>query len=472
MTTPLSFRTALTAALLVGTPLLAQGPGQGAADARADTTPPAAAPAPKKVRATASMLVMPIEVQYYKPQDQRGLNVFEAPKVAGASFTGLRLQWGAAFTQQFQALGHQNTAEPRPVAATGTVRAHNGNRLQEIGWGFNNANANLMLNAQLAPGIRVQLTSYLSSRHHNETWVKDGFFLIDESPLPIAALDRVFEIATVKVGHFEINYGDAHFRRTDNGQAMFNPFVGNLIMDAFTTQIGTELYARKSGFLAMASVTGGEIRGTVLKPRDRTPALIGKLGYDGQLTPKLRVRLTGSMFRQESAQNNTLYAGDRAGSRYYYVMDNEVSEEKAQFTSGMYNPGFRDKVTATMINPFVKVGGLEFFGVIEKARGRAPLAGTETGERDVTQYAGDLVYRHLDDRLYVGGRYNTVTGRLQGFANDVTVNRTQLGGGWFLTPTVMLKAELVNQKYLDFPTTDIRNGGRFNGFMVEGTVAF
>jgi hypothetical protein len=30
----------------------------------------------------------------------------------------------------------------------------------------------------------------------------------------------------------------------------------------------------------------------------------------------------------------------------------------------------------------------------------------------------------------------------------------------------------VNQKYTDFPTTDIRNGGQFKGVMIEGVVAF
>ncbi len=47
-----------------------------------------------------------------------------------------------------------------------------------------------------------------------------------------------------------------------------------------------------------------------------------------------------------------------------------------------------------------------------------------------------------------------------------------MGGGWFVTPNVLAKAEYVNQKYLDFPTTDIRSGGKFNGLMVEGVVAF
>ena len=125
------------------------------------------------------------------------------------------------------------------------VNGVDANQLADIGFGFNNSTANLNLHAQLAPGIRVALTSYLSSRHHNETWVKDGYIQIDESPIDFdAAQRRSCRSCTVRVGHIEINYGDAHFRRTDNGNAIYNPFVGNYIMDAFTTEIGGEVYLK------------------------------------------------------------------------------------------------------------------------------------------------------------------------------------------------------------------------------------
>ena len=64
----------------------------------------------------------------------------------------------------------------------------------------------------------------------------------------------------------EINYGDAHFRRSDNGNAIYNPFVGNYIMDAFTTEVGGEVYLKTSNVIAMGAITGGEIRGTVPTP--------------------------------------------------------------------------------------------------------------------------------------------------------------------------------------------------------------
>jgi hypothetical protein len=52
------------------------------------------------------------------------------------------------------------------------------------------------------------------------------------------------------------------------------------------------------------------------------------------------------------------------------------------------------------------------------------------------------------------------------------VKRGEFGGGWFVTPSILARAEYVTQKYDDFPVTDIRNGGKFNGFMITGTVAF
>ena len=405
-----------------------------------------------------------IMIQHIRPQDKRGMNVFESPKNDATPYAGFRLDLGAGFTQQFQGLKHENSAAPMVVEGV------NRNELIDIGSGFNTASANLYLNAQVAPGIRVAMTTYLSSRHHNETWVKDGYMLVDASPIESELLDNIFEYVTVKAGHFEINYGDAHFRRSDNGNAVFNTFVGNYIMDAFTTEVVGEVYFSNNGLMAMAAVTGGEIKGNLNTPDDRAPAFIGKLVIDRNFNESTRVRLTGSVYSNSKSPANTLYGGDRAGSRYYYVLENTTSTLNGNATSGLINPGFRYKVTAFQLNPFVKVGGAEFFGVLEKARGRAKL---ETEEREFTQVAGDLVYRFLrDERAYLGARYNRIEGQLQGMTNDVTVNRTALAGGWFITPSILMKGEYVNQRYNDFPLADIRNGGNFKGFVMEGVVAF
>jgi hypothetical protein len=405
----------------------------------------------------------PVNLQYMAPRDQGAVNVFEQPKVAGVEYTGFALNWGAAFTQQFQGLHHANATTPRTEATT----------LKDIGNGFNNATANLYLGAQLAPGIRVQLTTYLSSRHHNDTWVKDGFLQIDESPIDLPILKKLMEFTTVRIGHFEVNYGDAHFRRSDNGFTVTNPFVGNLILDAFTTEVGGDVLVRlPSGFFGGLGITNGEIRGTVTTPANRAEAFMFKGGYDKQLNADLRVRLSGSYRDQASANSATLWAGDRAGSRYYWVMENGLpaTTESGAFRSGLVNPEFSDKNTAYMINPFVKYRGLEFFGVLEGAEGRTAA---ETETRTFTQTAADVIYRFgQEEKTFVAGRVNSVTGRPRGLAEDVTVDRVAFGAGWFITPSLLMKGEWVNQTYKDYPPTSIFHGGKFKGFVIEGVVVF
>src|SRR5688500_5094990 len=110
----------------------------GAAQATDTTSTPAAA---KKAG-----LVKPITIQNLRPVDQRGINIFEAPREAGAPWTGFKLDFGAAFTQQYQGLSHENTAVLDPDG-DGVSQ----NRLVSVGQGFNLATANLYVNAQLAP---------------------------------------------------------------------------------------------------------------------------------------------------------------------------------------------------------------------------------------------------------------------------------------------------------------------------------
>ena len=464
---------ALTAMLALSAPAIAQQPPDGSTPAGtsaasatpATTTPAANADAEAAAAAEASWKKgRPITMQYFRPQDKRGINMFETTKDPGVQFTGFKLDVGAAFTAQLQDLNHSNTALPNMVNGV------NANQLVSIGLGFNNPTANVNLHAQLAPGIRVALTSYLSARHHNETWVKDGYIQIDQSPIDVAPLKMLMEIATLRVGDFEINYGDAHFRRSDNGNALYNPFIGNYILDAFTTQIGAEVYLKPGSLIAMAALTAGELRGTVQTPGQRGPVLIGKLGVDRQINKDLRVRLTGSMYKTNKAMSDTLYSGDRAGSRYYFVLENTAATESAQKDSGLLNPGFKNKVTAFQMNPFVKYRGLELFGVVEQAKGRAF---TEATERTWHQYAIDTVYRFLpDEKLFVGARYNKATGTLAGVIGDVGANRWQVGGGWWITANVLAKAEYVNQKYFGYPASNIKSGGKFHGVMAEGVIAF
>ncbi len=405
-----------------------------------------------------------LRLQTFRDYDPVSGYRFEAPQLQVSDYDGLTLYLGAAFTQQFQALTQSNEADLDPNGD-----GLNENELVDIGPGFNLATANLYVGALLTPGVRVNLTTYLSSRHHSETWVKGGYLLVDEMPFfHSAAIDNLMRYLTIKAGHFEINYGDAHFRRTDNGNAIMNPFVGNYIMDAFTTEIGGEVYFRNKGALAMVGVTNGEIHGGVTNPDGRAPSFYGKIGFDKMLQPDVRVRLTGSAYTTVKSDNNTLYGGDRAGARYYSIFETAYA---APFTAPRMDPNFRDDNTAFQINPFVQFQGLELFGVYEHATGSLAA---EPNNRSVNQFAVDAVYRFLESRqAYVGGRYNLVKGELMPFSDaEVSTHRFEVGAGWFITPNVLTKVSYVQQQYNDYPVSSIYHNAEFGGLMIEGVVAF
>ena len=412
----------------------------------------------------------PQKVQYFRQRDQRGMTVFEAPKDSGVAYKGFDFQIGVGFTQQFQALTHRNSFTPTgactPVGAPPTSPC----QLIGIGPGFNIASANLYLDFQLARGIRMQSTVYLASKHHNETWVKDGYVQIDASPFKNELLEQLFERVSVKIGHMEVNYGDTHFRRSDNGMALYNPLVGNLLMDAFSTQVGAEIYYRDpSGMFGMFGITSGELNSTVTNPNARDYAFLFKAGFDKQLEKELRVRLSGSMYTQASAANNTLYGGDRAGSRYGYVLEPTTATLTANAFSGNFDPGLKDRIQAIEVNPFLKWRALEIFGVYENARGRGA---TETIDRTSEQLAADVVYRLLaNERAFVAARWNTVNGTLAGNLAVQAVRR-QVGVGFFLTPSLLMKAEYVRSTYNNYPAANIRRGGFFDGIMIEAAIGF
>ncbi len=416
-------------------------------------------------------------IQYFRFYDQRGINVFETTKEA-PTFQGFRVRFGAGFTQQYQAIKHENT---------GATNFQTTNRLYPLQDGFMTAQANLNMDVQLADGIRLNLTTYLSSRHHNEAWVKGGYIQFDKLPFKGKFWDDLMKITTIKVGHMEVNFGDAHFRRPDGGQTMYSPFMEGLIMDDFATEIGGEIYVQKNGLIGMLGITNGMIKGHVDSVFEtqydddtrRAPSIYFKGGIDKQLSEKLRLRLTGSYYTNPSSGGSglTLFGGDRTGSNYQNVMEkvpygsaNPASTAVA--FSGRLNPGFSKKLSALMFNGFVKYSGFEVFGTYEIAKGRTK---NEVDTRNFNQFAIDGLYRFgSKENVYVGAKYNTLSGRLAGaaFTDDITVNRTAFAAGWFLTRNILLKGEYVIQNYNDFPTTDFRSSGKFSGVVIEAIVGF
>jgi len=439
------------------------------------------------------------KIQNQIPRNQNGINQFDVKKDTVA-FKGLSVDMGAAFALQFQALNSFNDQINLTTAPN--------YRLNNLGNNFNLPNANFTIGAQLYDGVRVNLDVYLASRHHNETWVKGGYLQIDKLDfIKKDFLADFMQYTTIKIGQMENNYGDAHFRRSDNGNAFMNPFVGNNIMDAFITEMGAEVYYNRSGFVSMIGVTNSKLNQdvgeiavtapTAAKPNSNTtvsPSILAKLGWDKQINEDLRIRITGSYYHTANSSGN-LYASDRAGSRFYGVMShadytiiNPVTNEtlntvannfdpKANKDTGRFNPGYGNWATSYMVNPFIKYKGLEFFGTLEFTSG-GDFKGTDE-TRKVNQYVGDVVYRFGEgERFYIGGKYNLVDGKLSNAsAQAIQINRFEAAAGWFMTKNVLAKLEYVDQNYKKFSqfngaTPNDFFGGSFKGLMFEAVILF
>jgi hypothetical protein len=379
--------------------------------------------------------------------------------------------------------------------------------------------ANLYINSYLADGITLNITLYLATKHHNETWVKGGYVQFDKIPfIKLDLLDNIMKYTTIKVGQMDVNYGDAHFRRSDGGNGIYNAFMENYIMDEFATEIGAEADVNVNGVVGSVEVTDGELNPNLAAVDTtqasskyangiRNPSFIAKLGYDKQFTDKFRARLTGSVYTTAGSGSNTLFGGDRSGSNYSAVMYNTAPSETNAF-NGRFNPAFSDRITTFMGNLFLKyklTDGLavESFTTLEAAHG---AKASEATDRKANQFATDLIFRFgKTENFFLGIRDNTVSADVPGSgaktaaalnaANaaiagaPVTTNytigqdaysaytqgisRLAISGGWYVTKNILAKVEYVDQKYTGVPNVNyILNGAQFHGLTAEAVIAF
>jgi hypothetical protein len=392
---------------------------------------------------------------------------FEHPKNNGENFQDVDVKVGGDFALQFQALNQQADS----IA------------LVPLGSGFNLPTANLSIKTELAKGIHLDMDLYLSARHHNETWVKGGSLTIDQMPfLDFDVVNAAMKYMTFRAGDDEINYGDAHFRRSDNGNIINNPFVGNYLMDAFMTSPFFEAMFRKDNLTVLGGLGSGIVKQDLTSfktPSTYTEnntfkelAYYFKLAYDKQFNLDLRTRVSLSGYINPKQHGGNLYGGDRGGSRYYLVMNKITNNStdldiKSQHLNGNLQPGSTYENNSYMFNTFLKYKGLEAFLDYEIAGGK--LA-DKTTNFDFNQIALDVLYRFGSrEQFYVGGRYDTVNDN----ENEISAARIHGVLGWYMLESIILKLEYVQQRYDGTPTkTRYGKNDGFDGIVFESAISF
>ncbi len=367
---------------------------------------------------------------------------FEKEKNKNEEFEGLKVKVGADFALQLQAIDHEASVE-----------------LIDLKNNFNLPTANLSITADLAPGVQLYINNYMSSRHHNDAWVEGGYLTFEKLPF-LPASDNLMRYLTITAGVMMPNYGDAHFYRSNNAAVINNPFVGNWIMDAFTTNPGLEFMYRNKGFLALVGTNNGRMnygRGNNLS---EDLVFNWKLAYNKDITDDLHLRASISGYHVgEGHSGSTLWDGDRAGARYYSVMQ-PTTATADNFRSGRWSPGANQtEMNSYMANLFAKFHGLELFGIYETMKGVRNNA-----DQHFNQTALQAIYRL--GSLYAGTRLNKVDNN-----DGSSVKRTNIGGGWYIIDNVIMKLDYVIQKY-EGPAHGSIDGGKFNGIVLEAAISF
>jgi hypothetical protein len=385
---------------------------------------------------------------------------------------------GFDFALRLQSLKHENDGT-KAVGSDFQPGTADDVELSTLKTGFTNATGNLNLTLALSKGVTSYIETYLSSEHHLEMWMREGYLFIDHfEGTSFEALNPIMEVLSFKIGQMEINYGDAHLRRTDNGEAFRNPFVGNYIIDPNTTEIGIETMVDVADFELLLGTTGGTTKGD--NKDDHGFAVYTKLAYDTDISDASRFRLSASYYTVDHSDNGPsaypgfdgtksyLYAGNRSGSPYSFLFDAETD-------AGTILPKTSQDVGAYMVNLLFQWQATELFLNYDKVEDADPDgSASDASLKEAWDQMAVDVKQGLGENAYIAVRYNKAQHlKAAGVSSEEEVLRSQVAFGYYLTSSSLLKLEYVSQEYKNFASVgDLRNGGKFSGFIAEGSVHF
>ena len=360
----------------------------------------------------------------------------------------------------------------------------NGNEGTDLEPSFQTAWGNLSFMAEVNGGDLVVFADlYLSSRPHpSTTYGNEGYMLFrripGESGVADWLNDTVFKHVNVKAGHFEIDYGDAHYRRSDNAWVSRNLLVGNYLVDPDVEEIGIEVFSKPHWPVKwLAGVTSGTTTENV-NPGRGLASVHGKVWID----PTDDLRISASAYYVDHSDNppsgpgstsGRLFSSRRSGGPYAGVWGGGNSPGELTIGADELVTAFQGDITYTP-------GPWEFYGNVgwvEDANPNGSLAGKPT-ERWFYGAAEGAYF--FNPRTYVAGRYSFARASdVKGEASDGMIHRGQIGGGYWLTRNTLVKAEYVHQFAQGFDPDDGLVGGvdiaddpSFNGILLEVSFKF
>ncbi len=338
--------------------------------------------------------------------------------------------------------------------------------------GFQDPFANLSFLAAIPDKLDVYFDLYVASRPHASTmYGHEGYMIFKRLPEPLDAglLHDVFDYVNVKVGAFDIDFGDDNYRRSNNARVQRNPLITNPLVDPNVEEIGGEIYSVKGPIYGLFGIASGTT--TEHFDHGSQPSFHGKLwAY-----PLPDLRTSVSAYRvdlSESSDTSYLYANGRSGGALASVFGGGDNP-------GQVLPQAGKDVTAVQGDVTWNHWPCEVYanaGWVQDSDTNATARGTPS-ERWI--YATIEPVYHITPSLYLAGRYSYALAQsVHGIGTNGWVDRAEIGGGYWLTNNLLGKVELVYEQYHGFGPVGLVNGidashnSRFTGIVFEFSFAF
>ena len=389
-----------------------------------------------------------------------------AADVEVARVGGVNLFLGAHTVGTVQALDQENVFDST------------GKEAGELEPGFQTAWGNLELRGTFGEKEEIEMffDLYLASRPHpSQTYGHEGWLLIrgvPENLERLRGLDRVFDFVNVKVGHFEVAFGDHIRRRSDNADVQGNRLVGNYLVDPENVEVGAEFFSTP-GKPVNWLIGVGSGTNTEDFREGRGTSLHGKVWTE--LPQDLRLAL--SYYTVDHSDNavsksNLFAAANRGGGRYGAVLAGGQAPGEITFQAGKDVSAWQADVTwaPKPIELYAHYGRATDDDI------NGNVAGSP--KEEWSYWTTEAVYFFTED-IFAAARYGRAEAEtIGGVDSDASVSRLQAGMGFWMTKHLLAKLEYVDEQFDDFAVGQVISGVQawqepsFDGLVAEVSFSF
>ncbi|PHR84659.1 MAG: hypothetical protein COA59_04630 [Colwellia sp.] len=280
---------------------------------------------------------------------------------------------------------------------------------------------------------------------------------------------------------------------SDGAVVQSNPLIGNSPVDMITAEEGLWLYGAHDNITWDAVVSKPSFATDFSKDSGYNYGLRGTYGFDNGLsvgaglfitTAELNCATDGSCTDNVDAAIGSLIAvGD--GDNYQFGSDGTgLTGTPGRGSHFAIVPGIsatiwqidaQYKTENLKLNAYYGLAQDDYSWADDGIAGYRPVSGSFTNTESKVSFISVKAKYDINKNVYVAARYSMSTNESAGISSDDSLDRIQVGGGYWIADKVLLKVEYVKQ------TEEAHSGGQatngegeaeWDGILAELSVSF